>query len=57
MAQGHAAIAQVIPVALQDQHSPELLRELIADLLAEREHLAIWDSVKPDGTRWDRFLP
>jgi transposase len=41
MAQGHAAITRVIPVALQDQHIPELLRELIADLLAEWEHLAV----------------
>jgi transposase len=41
MAQGHAAIARVTPVALQDQRIPELLHELIADLLTEWEHLAI----------------
>jgi transposase len=41
IAKGHAAIQRVIPLTLHDEHIPELLRELIADLLAEWEHLGV----------------
>jgi transposase len=41
MAQGCAAMARVVPLALQEPHIPELLRELLADLMAEWEHLGV----------------
>jgi transposase len=41
LAQGHNAIADRLPLLLQDAEAPlpDLLRELLADLLAEWEHL------------------
>jgi transposase len=39
LAQGDAAIVRRVPLTLEDASVPELLRELMAELLAEWEHL------------------